>query len=196
MRLINTIAIPAVVAAIALLGAPSAMAESTVLCSNNEGGAQTCAAGNQVGTVHYVGTVQALTSLGNVACTALFSGTAGVLASPLDLHGNFSYSGCTTGCILREGSGSALLKLLKTNATEGTLTGENFVLEIECTLSINCSYSFGTASGRVTSANLPTTAGQMLMTEQALTKTIGFLCPSTAKLDMSLTSLTDVYVKK
>lgn len=180
-----------------LFGVSSAMAESTVLCSSDEEGRPNCAAGNVVNAVHYTGTINVLTSLGNVPCNALFSGTPLGLASPLIIHGNFTYSLCPNGCeVIKELSTGGLIKLLKTGATNGTFVGEGFEMSVECFLSgISCAYSFVGLGGGMTSANLPTTAGKMTISEQALSKTGGFFCPKTAKLDLTMESLTDVYIK-
>jgi hypothetical protein len=199
MRLIRTFGIAAalVVVATAFLTASAAMAETSALCNSNESGQEVCAAGNQLGKLHYVAPeIKILNELQNVTCESLFEGNAfGLFTNaPVKIVGKFIYTNCNGSCTvvqLTEGE----LKLLKTTATEGTMTGTGIKVEVAC-LFIKCVYTWEGLSAGATSANLPTTAGKFLITAQELKKTEGKTCPTTTKLDMLMESLTDVYIKK
>ena len=93
MKAIKMIGLAALAAltAMAFVGASSAMAESTTLCS---------ADGSGCGITHVhetsVGKAKLLTSFGTTECNVLFLGDArAALASPLVIDGTFTYTNCT-----------------------------------------------------------------------------------------------------
>jgi hypothetical protein len=171
--------------AMAFVGASSAMAESTALCSVDQ---NPCQAANQLGEVNEksVGTATLLSSAINVECIVLFHGTIGTtLASPLVISGNFTYENCNSGCVVTEESPPAEIKVLRTGHETAEVTGEGLV-HVNCSGFIDCSYNGvglkGTAKGPLlsTAAN-----GEVSLQGQTTNKeTGGFLCPKTAKLDI------------
>jgi hypothetical protein len=197
IKMIGLAALTALMA-MAFVGASSAMAESTSLCSADE---SPCASANQLGSVHEtsVGKAKLLTSFGTTECDVLFSGTiATKLANPLVISGSFTYTNCTLGgssCTATEESGPAEIKTLKEGHEKGKVTGEGLV-HLVCGKSIDCSYNgtglIGTAKGPLLSTQAN---GEVSLSEQATTKeTGGFLCPKTSKLDITTTPLSATYI--
>ncbi len=193
-------AVVAAIAAMAFLGVSSAVAMPTVLCSANE---LPCAAAHVVTHVHFVdGAAKLLAGTsGTVSCTTtLFLGDALALGAPLVIHGNFTYSGCVRNggpetCEVTETSTSSLLNVLMTAANLGEVTGEGEV-HVHCGTFIDCFYKGEGLKGHALGANLPTTAGDVALSEQEVKKVKGLFCPATAKLDIKAESLTDVYVSE
>jgi hypothetical protein len=182
--------------AMAFVGASSAMAESTTLCS---------ADGSGCGLTHVhetsVTKAQLLTSFGTTKCDVLFLGDAlSGLANPLVIHGTFTYENCTLGgssCTWTEENGPAEIKVLKEGHETAKVTYEYLVHQV-CGKSIDCSYIgvglASTAKGPLLSAQTPDN-GEVSLSEQSLTKeTGGFLCPKTSKLDITTTPLSATYV--
>jgi len=178
--------------ATALTAAPAAMAESTALCTADE---NPCAAANQVGEVQVtsVGNAKLLTSVGTIECEASFSGKISTkLASPLVISGNFSYINCKASglgsCTATEENSPAEIKVLKEGHEKAKVTGEGLV-HLVCSGFIDCSYNglnlVGTGKGPLLSTQAN---GEVTLSEQSTTKeTGGFLCPKTAKLDITMT---------
>lgn len=182
----------AVIAAMTAMTASSAMAEHTELCSVNE---PLCAAGNVISHVHLVDPLEIFVSpVITTHCQSLFLGSSLGLANPLVLHGNFSFSNCTNGCIVQETSSSALITILKEGA--GSLTITNFTVQLHCGEILNCTYSGSGLKGTVVNASLPSTAGKLVSTKQPLLKTGGLFCPKESTFTTSLESLTDLYLSK
>jgi hypothetical protein len=199
MRIIGRCGLTILVAAIgmAFLGASSAMAETSALCKSNESGQPICAAGNQLGELHYVSSeMKILNGLQNVTCESLFKGTAWGLFTnePVKITGKFTYFNCNGSCEVEQIT-EGEFKLLKTTATEGVMVGTGVKFKVAC-LFINCVYTWEGLGVGATSANLPTTAGKWIVTEQELERTPGGTCPMTTKLHMAMESLTDVYIKR
>jgi hypothetical protein len=188
--------------AMAFVGAASAMAESTVLCKNDE---SPCTEGNVIAHVHEtsVGKAKLLTSFGTTECNVLFLGDAAEAmeeGAGLGVIGSFTYTECTLGgsnCTATEENGPAELEVLKEGHETGKVTGEGLV-HLVCGKSIDCSYNgtglTGTAKGPLLSAQTPDN-GEVSLSEQSTTKEAGgFLCPKTAKLDITTTPLVATYV--
>jgi hypothetical protein len=197
IKMIGLAALTALMA-MAFVGASSAMAETTALCKADE---SPCAAGNLVTSVHEVsvGKEKYLTSFGTTECNVLFSSTSvGALSAPQILFGSFTYTNCTLGgssCTFTEESGPAEIKVLKEGHETAKVTYE-FLIHQKCGPSIDCSYNgvglIGTAKGPLLSTQAN---GEVSLQEQALAKeTGGFLCPKTAKLDITTTPLTATYI--
>jgi hypothetical protein len=189
--------------AMAFVGASSALAESTSLCDTDPGTGATeaCPSGHLVTSVHEtsVGKAKLLTSFGPVECNALFSGTiATTLAKPLVISGNFTYSNCTLGgssCTATEENGPAEIKVLKEGHETASVTGEGLV-HVICGKAIDCSY---TGAGLKATAKGPLLAsqenGEVSLSEQVTSKEAGgFLCPKSAKLDITMTPLSATYI--
>jgi len=198
--------------AAASLGASSAIAGSTALCTQTpEGGfdfpggtyltGEACTEGHWVSHVHDA-TLEAekaklLSSFLTVECDALFLGEVLGLGSPELIHGNFTYSNCGN-CEVTETSPDALLKFLRTSHETATVTYEHEVF-VDCGGSIlECEYDgeglAGTAKGWwLSAAAYPN--GEITISEQKMHKTGGgFFCPQTTKLDIRTMPLTRMFI--
>jgi hypothetical protein len=186
----------AVLMAMAFVGASSAMAENTTLCSTDPAGS--CTAIAHVHAVS-VGKAKLLSSIGTSECNALFSGNvtkAGV--DPLVIEGGFTYTNCEFNggsCTAKEENGPAEIKVSKEGHETAKVTGEGLV-HLVCGSSINCSYNgtnlVGTAKGPLLSTQ---ENGEVTLSEQAVTKEVGgLLCPKIAKLDITMSPLSATYL--
>jgi len=123
--------------AMAFVGASSAMAGETALCKVDQ---VPCAAGNVITHVHETSVGKA-TFLGTpeVKCNVLFLGDAlnGGLANPLTIHGEYTYTSCTSFCTVVEENGPARVVVLRTAAELAEVTVEVLV-HITCPGNINC----------------------------------------------------------
>jgi hypothetical protein len=183
--------------AMTFVGASSAMAEQTALCSVDE---NPCAADNQLGAVHEVsvGKATLLSSAINVECEVLFSGTIGTkLASPLVIIGNLAYISCNSGCVLVEESKHSTINVLREGHETAKVTGEGLV-HLSCSGFIDCSYNdiglVGTAKGPLLSAQAPDNGEVSLQGQKTTKETGGFLCPKEAKLDIVTSPLIATYI--
>jgi hypothetical protein len=189
----------AAVAAMALIGATSAMATNTVLCEEDSAGA-TCPAGQTPAHVHFSTLTgvkaELLSSIVNVKCEVLYLGLTLGLGAPLIIHGNFTYSGCETesggACTAKELSTSALIEVLKTGSETGSVTGNGEVL-VECGALIHCVYN---GVGLEGSAQGALGNGHVTITKKTVNKVSGFLCPKTATLDILTGSLVPLYIRE
>ena len=199
MRLIKMFGLAAItaVAAMAFIGASSASAQETSLCSSNEGGALACADG--VNSVHFIDPSAELLSVVDITCNALLSGTiADDLDSPLEVTvTELNY----TGCVRENGSKCTVttevkgtIDVLKTAADLAEVTGLGTEVHVQCGILINCTYGAKALVGHGLS---PTAGNNGLVTseEATVTSTKGGFCPASAKLDALFESLTALYVK-
>jgi RHS repeat-associated protein len=176
--------------AMAFVGASSAMAESTTLCTGDGSG--------PCGITHVheesVGKEKLLSSI-TVECNVLFLGDAlSGLASPLAIHGTFTYTNCGS-CTIEEENGPAEIKVLKEGHETAKVTGE-YLFHVECGGFIDCNYNSaglkGTAKGPLLSTQKN---GEVTISGQTTNKeTGGFLCPATSKLDITTTPLGATYI--
>jgi hypothetical protein len=188
MNLIKMLGLAAVVTT-AFVGTSSAMAETTTLCTSDGSG---CA----VTHVHEesVGVAKLLSSI-TVECDVLFLGDAlSGEASPLVIHGTFTYTNCGS-CVVEEENGPAEIKILKEGHETAKVTGEGLV-HVNCSGFIDCSYNGvglkGTAKGPLLSTQAN---GEVTLAGQTTTKeTGGFLCPATSKLDITTTPSSATYI--
>jgi hypothetical protein len=174
--------------AMAFVGASSAMATTTSLCTGDTSGC---------GVTHVheesVGKAKLLSSI-TVECNVLFLGDAlSGSGSPLVIHGKFTYTNCGS-CVVKEESASAKIEILKEGHETAKVTGEGLV-HVECSGFIDCSYNGvglkGTAKGPLLSTQKN---GEVTISGQTTNKeTGGFLCPATSKLDITTTPLTATY---
>jgi hypothetical protein len=189
----------AVAVVIALLAAPSAMAaEGSALCNSGESGQITCADGNQLGELHYESTeMKILSGLQNVTCESLFLGNAFGLfgeGNPVKIEGKFTYTNCNGSCVVEQ-LGETEFKMAYAGSSTGTMVSTTAKFEVECFF-LKCIYNWEGLSVGVTSANVPTTKGKLVVTEQVLKKVSGPTCPMTTKLHLSMESLSNVWVKE
>ncbi|HET7484992.1 MAG TPA: RHS repeat-associated core domain-containing protein [Solirubrobacterales bacterium] len=183
----------AALTAMAFLGATSAMAEPTVLCSADE---SPCAAIHQVTHVHETSVGKAiLLAAPKIECNVLFLGEAEEgEAGQVVIEGNFTYTNCGTGCKVEEQSASSVIEVEKEGHETASVVGEG-EFHVSC-IGINCYYNreglLATAKGPLlaTQAN-----GEVSLQEQVIHKTKGTFCPATVKLDITTTSLSATYIR-
>ena len=199
MKAIKMIGLAALMAlmATASVGASSAIAESTSLCSSD---GAVCSA---VTHVHEesVGKAKLLTSLGTTECNVLFLGDVTATGSPLKIKGEFTYSNCELGggsCTAAEENGPAELEVLKEGHETAKVTGKR-LFHVTCGSTLNCAYTgtglTGTAKGPLLSEQVPDN-GEVSLSKQALTKEAGsgFICPKINELDITTSPLTATYL--
>jgi len=193
IKMIGLAALTALMA-MAFVGASSAMAESTTLCTADGSG---CG----VSHVHEVsvGKAKLLSSVGTTECNVLFLGDISTtLANPLVIKGNFTYTNCElggAGCTATEEHGPAEIKVLKEGHEKAKVTGEGLV-HLTCVGFIDCSYNgiglVGTGKGPLLSTQAN---GEVTLSEQSTTEEPGgLLCPKTAKLDITTSPLSATYI--
>jgi len=189
-----------VLLAIGFLGAPSAIAETTALCKSDE---STCGTGNGTTSLHEtsVGKAKLLSGVGTAECNVLFASTkVGSAGAPQELEGNFTYTNCTlsgSSCTATEENGPAEIKVLKEGHEKAKVTGE-YLVHVKCSGFLDCSYTGAGLAGTFKGPLLATQEnGEVTISEQSLSKEAGgFLCPKTAKLDITTTPLTAAYLSK
>ncbi|HEY5709747.1 MAG TPA: hypothetical protein VIS51_10155 [Solirubrobacterales bacterium] len=197
MRLIKMfgLAALAVVAVMAFVGATSASATSTQLCSAHT--SLTCGEGDAVTSHHLVlasGTVGKILASINILCLGiLIEATPLGLGNPQSIHGlTQTYSGCGTGSAHSNCTVSVqeqpLLDLLKTGLDEGVLTALSGRIRLQCpNLGLDCSYD-------IEGMEFEVGGGHLTANETSLNELGGkFFCPDEGLLDGLLEALTDVY---
>ena len=195
MKPIKMLGLLAALMAMALVGAGSAMAESTALCKADEG---TCSAGNQISHVHETSVTKA-TLLGavEVKCDVLYLGDVTQVGNPLEISGNFTYTNCVRengkACEVNETSASSSISALRTGSELSTVTG-NGEVNVHCGIFINCTYDGENLSGHGLGALTSTaTNGEVRLEKQETHRVSGF-CPETAELDILTTPLEKTYI--
>lgn len=193
-----------VLIAMAFVGVPSGMAETTALCDEDPGNG-VCPQGHYISHIHETTLAKAklLSSLVTVECDVLLLRDAEdifgpSLAAPLEITGHFTYSSCeTTGgtsCTVSEVSAASTVKVLKLGheLVDVTGTGE---INAKCGVFINCTYNGVGLAGHGLGPLLSSEKnGEIRLEEQVVNKTGGSFCPKTAKLDILTTSLEIGYV--
>jgi hypothetical protein len=180
--------------AMAFVGSSSAMAEFTVLCSNDASGS--CSVITHLHETTLSGAkAKLLTSILTVECDVLFLGdTTTEEGAPLIIEGNFTYSNCGS-CTVEEVGGLSIGKILKLGHETADVIGEGEV-HVNCN-GLNCTYSseelLGTGRGPLLSSE---TNGGGSIQEQVVKKVSGLFCPSTAKADATTTPLSPEYLKE
>jgi hypothetical protein len=199
MRLIKMFGLAALaaVAAMAFVGATSASATNTQLCSAHTG--LTCGAGNAVTSHHLVlasGTVGEILAAIDILCLGiLIEATPLGLGNPQAIHSlSQTYSGCGTGsghnnCMVSVSEGQQpLLDLLKTGLDAGVLTALSGQTRLVCSnIGLDCLYD-------IAGMEFEVGGGHLTANETGLTELGGkFFCPDEGLLDGLLEALTDVY---
>lgn len=174
--------------AVALVNTGSAMA--TTLCEEDEA---ECATPNEHWHLTSVGKTKLLTSLITIECDELFLGTILLPGPETEIyHGTITKTNCGS-CSVTEENGPAEIKVLTTGHETAKVTGE-WLMHVNCS-SINCRYNgvglTGTAKGPLLSTQ---TNGEVSIQEQTINKESGIFCPSTAKLDSVISSLSATYI--
>jgi hypothetical protein len=202
VKLIKLVGLAAVaaIAATAFIGASSASATSTVICTEN---VLVCPVGKKVelSLVHFEALDGKLLIGGGlfVLCEkALLSGEVLMLAAPLPIHiHSLTYTKCNLTGVACEVTTThlGLLHLLKTAPNLGELLdlengGAYTSVHVTCGKSINCEYKgeglIGHAVGQSGAA-----LGRVSYSEQTVKKVGGILCPETSKLDAVFVDLTE-----
>src|SRR5690349_21493667 len=114
--------------AMALVGASSAMAEGTALCSTEEIPCDAVAAVHETTISGHP--AELLSPLGTITCDVLYLGdTVEGTGEPLEISGEFTYSNCELGgsCTAKEENGPAEIKVLKEGHEKAEVTGEYLV---------------------------------------------------------------------
>jgi hypothetical protein len=188
----------AAVAAMAFVGATSASAGSTAICTAHTG--LLCAAQNVATSGHYVlraGTVGQLLAAIDVLCLGvLVDATMLGLASPQMVHSlSLSFTGCGTGsghnnCTVTTPAGQQpLFHLLKTGLDQGLLTALSGQKRLVCSnIGLDCLYD---AAGMEFEA-----AGGNIIANETPVEELGgkFFCPDEGLLDGELEGLTRAYI--
>jgi hypothetical protein len=194
----RALGLAALLALAALASFAATSASATGLCNTDT---EPC--GSATTSVHEtsVGKAVILTSAGNAECNVLFSSTSvGAGGGTVQiLEGNFTYTNCVLGgssCTTTEENGPAEIKIEKTGTETAKVTGA-YLFHVVCSGFIDCSYNgvgvVGTGKGPLVSTQ---TNGEVTFKEQSLTKEAGgFLCPKIAKLDITTTPLSAIYIK-
>jgi hypothetical protein len=203
--------------AMAFVGASSAIAGSTALCSADE---SPCKEANQITHVHEAtlfGAKARLLASPEVKCDVLFLGdtfrwwvesggvrvgeTVGLEgAFSLLIVGNFTYSNCEGNCKVEEENGPTEIEVLReaselAKVTSGTGVGSGLV-HLECPFGVDCYYVgeglVGHGLGPLTSSELN---GSVTLSGQKVTEeNPSFFCPDSGKLDITTTPLSATYI--
>ena len=189
--------------AMALIGASSASATSTVICTEN---VLVCPAGKKVelSLVHFEALDTKLLIGGGLFLLCekiLLSGEVLMLAAPLPIHfHSLTYTNCKLGATVCTVTTThlGLLHLLKTAPNLGELKDlanpTNFTtMHVVCGASIDCEYKWEGLTGHAKGHNDTTgELGRVTYSEAFVTKVAGgILCPATSKLDAVFIDLVD-----
>jgi hypothetical protein len=200
MRAIKLLGLTGLMAllAMALVGVPSAMAEPTGLCTTEASEKSPCE--STVSHLHgeSVGAAVFLTSIANIECTVLVLGSV-TEGSPLTVKANFTYTGCKDksfgACEVKELSGSSSVEMLKEGHETAKVTVGSGEVLVKCSIGVHCVYKIGGIVGTAKGPLLATQKnGEIAINKQTLTKVSGFLCPSTASVDLTITPLNATYI--
>jgi len=130
-----------------------------------------------------------LTSSGAFECEVTYLGGSAESGSPLEIHGTLYYTGCS-GCTIAETPYT--FKISKLGHETADVTGEGEI-HVVCE-GINCYYAeglTGTAKGPLLSVEAN---GEIAFNEKELHAVKGTQCPTTAKLDLVLTTPSAPYI--
>jgi hypothetical protein len=209
IKLIGLTALSAL-AAMAFIGASSAMAETTALCNVDPVGTEICPAGNLVSHVHEesVGKATLLSSSLNVECNVLFLGDtkvlnakgeliAGSLGNPLHIVGTFTYTNCNNSCTVTEVNGPSDITVLKLGHELADVTGKGEV-KLNCLFGfVKCVYNGTGLKGHGLGPLLTSgSANGEVRIEGQETHIVSGSCPEKAFLDILTTPLTATYIKQ
>ena len=198
MKLVRMIGLGliAAVAATALLGASSAMAETTALCEVDE---DPCEEANQVTEVNYEAEdLYVLTSVMEYECDASLSATVSKLGETQTLEAQeLVYTNCREGgqSCSRTATELGTFSVLRTKPELAEIAGSGFKISVKCGALINCTYAFNGLTGTVKGPLLTGDNGHILYQEANLEKVGGIACPNEAKLDAVFVASSPVYVE-
>jgi hypothetical protein len=180
-------------AVMAFIGATSAMAESTELCSEDTATFtdQVCPAGKAVTTISSTATtLELLTSISNLRCEfALLTASALALDAPQIFHATslvYDLCSCT---VTPETLG--VIEVLKEGTELATVKMVGFVIKLEC-FGFTCWY--GSATGHGLGPLITEDNGHVAFTKATFNKVKGLFCPSESKLDATFVNRSPVYI--
>jgi hypothetical protein len=155
----------------------------TSLCSKDEG-SPVCKSENQLKTIDYKdAAVEILTSLINVKCEGLASGTVGEPGNSLEIKAELTYSGCSGGCFVTSVAGPGKIMLERTKSEEATATSEGFEIFVKCGTTIKCLLGPEKMAGKALGALTTGDNGHLTFTKVSMGKGEGATCPKEATLD-------------
>jgi len=166
----------------------------TSLCSKDEG-SPVCKSENQLKTIDYKDkAVELLTSLINVKCEGLVSGSVGEPGNPLEVKPELTFSNCGSGCFVTVVSGPGKVMLERTKSEEAKATAEGFEIFVKCGTTIKCLLGpekmAGTALGALTTGD----NGHLTFSKVSLGKGEGATCPKEATLDALYVASSAAYI--
>jgi hypothetical protein len=210
IKMLGLVAIAAIVA-LALMGVPSAMANSTQLCENDTK-TDPPAAGEckEPMTVHFIsvnsedkpGHLKLLqeTFIGPITleCESLISGEVLlglVKEGPVVIHAEIQYSNCLNGAVVKVIK-QGLISVLHLMNELADVTAAGFEVLVE-TNGAHCVYNTEKLVGHSLGPLNKEGDGDMHITytKAEVNHGSGFLCPSTTKLDALFESLTPFYTR-
>jgi hypothetical protein len=181
----------AAVAAMAFVGASSAVAGSTALCATHEDPCTTPYTGHIEGLAE---NPELLSTLANVKCehSVILGNALGLVENGpqvthlelLDFTGDCLTElkeKCTVTAVKL-----GLLLLLRTALNKGELEAHDTEVNVHCGLVINCTYG-GLPVTKEVEGSVSGGLGTITAKEVVLTKTGGLLCPKTSKWDAKYT---------
>jgi len=180
---------------LSFVGTSSAVAEKTVLCSEDE---SPCSESHWVKHVHWEASIAVtlLSSVLTVECGLLYLGPEVLsISTPLfSIHFVAAYSNCNNNCTVTEENGPAEIKISREGSELAKVTG-GVLFHVVCSGFLNCKYTgvglVGHALGPLSSSE---ENGSVVFSEQTLNKESGTFCPSTNKLDLTTTPLEPTYI--
>jgi hypothetical protein len=182
--------------AMAFVGASSAMASSTQLCTSDPSGGSCSTATSSIHEVSS-GKGKLLTGSNTVECNVLFSSlSVGALGSPQTIEGHFTYSSCGI-CSVHEATGTtSTIEILRTGHETAEVTG-NGEVSVSCFF-INCTYDGeglnGTGKGPLLSAGTRPNGEVSIQGQE--THPVAGPCEEAGFLDLTTTPLSATYIGK
>jgi len=167
----------------------------TSLCSKDEK-SPVCKSENQLKTIDYKDkAVELLTSLINVKCEGLVSGSVGEPGNPLEVKPELTYTGCSGGCFVTSVAGPGKILLQREGKSEeAKATSEGFEIFVKCGTTIKCLLGpekmTGTALGALTTGD----NGHLTWSKVSLGKGEGATCPKEATLDALYIASSAAYI--
>jgi hypothetical protein len=192
VRLIKMFGLAALtaIAAMAFVGATSAMAENTQICTEDTLGG-VCPAGKAATTATSTATnPELLTSISNVKCNfALLTASALALGAPQIWHAtSLVYDQCTCPVTVET---LGLIEVLREGIELTTSKMVGFVIKLECS-GFTCWY--GSATGHGLGPLVTGDGGHVTFTKAPFTKVKGLFCPSTTELDATFVNSAPTYI--
>jgi len=167
----------------------------TSLCSKDEK-SPFCKSENQLKTIAYKDkAVEILTSLINVKCEGLASGTVGEPSNPLEIKAELTYTGCSEGCFVTSVAGPGVIVLQREGkAEEANATSEGFEIFVKCGTTIKCLLGPEAMTGQALGALTTGDNGHLTFSEASMGEGEGATCPKEATLDALYVASSAAYI--